>query len=278
MIKALLAAIIVGTWNGNWFPSGRAEHRAHPEVEAATIKAVGAMLRGGIDAMDPAGTNDVVLCLCEIRNKEAAQALCSAIGRTNLKVAVVSGYRRRDRFDQQQNVIMTTLPVAEASWSVWKSSRGVRPPRGYAMAKLVVAPAVTSVVYSVHLKANYGATTEEIRAANRKKRNLSAKQMVEMTAKHENPVIIAGDFNTDKWRNEFAEDKIFSLLEGAGYMNAMALLQEGSRGTHVNRNRRLGDSTLDYIYVRGFGSVGSPRIFPADDLSDHKPVFAIITP
>ena len=30
----LLAAVVVGTWNGNWFPSGRAEHRAHPDVEA----------------------------------------------------------------------------------------------------------------------------------------------------------------------------------------------------------------------------------------------------
>ena len=43
-IAAMLAALVVGTWHGNWFPSGRAEHRAHPDVEAATIEAAAKML------------------------------------------------------------------------------------------------------------------------------------------------------------------------------------------------------------------------------------------
>jgi endonuclease/exonuclease/phosphatase family metal-dependent hydrolase len=284
MLKALLAAVVVGTWNGNWFPSGRAEHRAHPDVEAATIKAVGAMLRGGIDALDPAGTNDLVLCFNEIRGPRVARELCSAIGRTNLSVAVVTGYRRRDRFDQQQDVIMTTLPVAEASWSLWKSSKGVRPPRGYAMAKVVVAPAVTSTVYAVHLKSNYGATTDELRAANREKRRLPIEQLVEMESPGKSrkkdaplergPAIIAGDFNADRWRREFAGETIFARLEEAGFENVLALLPEGSRGTHPNR--RWGDSALDYIYVRGLEVKGPPSILPAGDLSDHQPVFALV--
>ena len=32
-LAVMLAAVVVGTWNGNWFPTGRAEHRAHPDVE-----------------------------------------------------------------------------------------------------------------------------------------------------------------------------------------------------------------------------------------------------
>jgi len=276
MFKAIIAALIVGTWNGNWFPSGRAEHRAHPDVEAATIKAVGAMLRRGIDSVDPAGTNDLVLCINEVRGPRVARELCSAIGRTNLAVAVVTGYRRRDRFDQQQDVIMTTLPVADASWSLWKSSKGVRPPRGYAMAKVVVEPAVTSTVYAVHLKSNYGATTEDIKAANRVKRRLPVEQLVEMTAGADSPVVIAGDFNADRWRKEFAGETIFAALEDAGYVDLLGLLPKGSRGTHPNR--RWGDSALDYIFVRGLESLGPPKIFPADDLSDHQPVFAILHP
>ena len=285
MLKALLAAVVVGTWNGNWFPSGRAEHRAHPDVEAATVKAVGAMLRKGIDSMDPAGTNDLVLCFNEIRGPRVARELCSAIGRTNLSVAVVTGYRRRDRFDQQQDVIMTTLPVVDASWSLWKSSKGVRPPRGYAMAKVVVEPAVTSTVYAVHLKSNYGATTDELRAANREKRRLPIEQLVEMESPGKSrkrdapgaatgPVIVAGDFNADRWRGEFAEETIFSRLEEAGFENVLALLPEGSRGTHPNK--RWGDSALDYIYVRGLEVKGPPSIFPAEDLSDHRPVFVVV--
>ena len=65
-VLAVLAAVVVGTWNGNWFPSGRAEHRAHPDVEAATITAAAKMLANGLKAVDPAGTNDVILCLNEI--------------------------------------------------------------------------------------------------------------------------------------------------------------------------------------------------------------------
>ena len=277
MLKAILAAVLVGTWNGNWFPSGRAEHRAHPDVEAATVKAVGAILRRGIDAMDPAGTNDLVLCFNEIRGPRVAKELCEAIGRTNLAVAVVTGYRRRDRFDQQQDVIMTTLPVADASWSLWKSSKGVRPPRGYAMAKVVVAPAVTSTVYAVHLKSNYGATTDEIRAANRAKRRLPIEQLVSMSAPKKSPggpVVIAGDFNADKWRKEFADETIFSLLEEAGFDNVVARLPDGKRGTHPNR--RWGDSALDYIFVRGLDAVGAPAIFPSEELSDHKPLFVVL--
>ena len=273
----LLAAVVVGTWNGNWFPSGRAEHRAHPDVEEATSKAAARMLARGLAEADPSGTNDVILCLHEIRGPRAASNLVARIGRKGLRVAVVSGYRRRDRFDQQQDVIMTTLPVADASWSLWKSSKGVRPPRGYAMAKVVVEPAVTSTVYAVHLKSNYGATTDEIRAANRAKRRLPVEQLVSMSAPKRSPggpVVIAGDFNADKWRKEFADETIFSLLEEAGFDNVVARIPEGERGTHPNR--RWGDSALDYIFVRGLGVAGAPATFPSEELSDHMPLFVVL--
>ena len=71
-VLAIVAAVVVGTWNGNWFPSGRAEHRAHPDVEAATIEAAAKMLSEGLRAVDPAGTNDVVLVLNEIRGPRVA--------------------------------------------------------------------------------------------------------------------------------------------------------------------------------------------------------------
>ena len=98
----LLAAVTVGTWNGEWFPSGRAEHRAAPEIEEGAIRAAGRMLRAGLAQADPAGTNDLVLCFNEFRRDtdgaSVAARLCQEVGRTNLHVAVVSGYRRRDRF------------------------------------------------------------------------------------------------------------------------------------------------------------------------------------
>ena len=114
---SLIAAVVVGTWNGNWFPSGRAEHRAHPDVEAATISASARMLADGLRGIDPEGTNDVILCLNEIRGPSAASNLVAQIGRSGLRVMSISGYRRRDRFDQQQDVIATT----SCCWSDRKS-------------------------------------------------------------------------------------------------------------------------------------------------------------
>ena len=277
-VLAVLAAVVVGTWNGNWFPSGRAEHRAHPDVEAATTTAAAKMLANGLKSVDPAGTNDVILCLNEIRGPKAASNLVAQIGRKGLRVAIVSGYRRRDRFDQQQDVIATTLPVAEAHWSKWKVAGKSTPPRGYAFAAVVVDPATTANVYAVHLKSNYGATTDKIAAENREKRTLAIAQVVEQEkpkrGRVKRPVLLAGDMNTDRWRKEFKEEKLFGLLEEAGFANTLALLPEGKRGTHPSRT--YGDSALDYIFCRGLNPVAPPRIIGNEELSDHNAVFVLL--
>lgn len=275
LLASFLLSVIVVTWNGNWFPSGRAEHRAHPDVEAATIAAAGKMLAAGIAKADPTGQEDVILSLCEIRNRKVAEELVKAIGRKDLKVASVSGYRRRDRFDQQQNVILTTLPVAEANWARWTYVAEANPPRGYAMAKVVLEPAVTAAVYSVHLKANYGATTAAIAADNRAKRTNAINEYVRIAEGNEY-AILAGDFNADKWRKEFAEETIFTTLEDAGYANLLELLPPKGRGTHPHK--RYGDSALDYVMTKGFSSAATPLLEPNDQLSDHFAVFARVTP
>ena len=270
---AILAAVVVGTWNGNWFPSGRAEHRAHPDVEAATIAASAKMLAQGLAAVDPFGTNDVILVLNEIRGPRAASNLVAQIGRKGLAVASISAYRRRDRYDQQQDVVATTLPVASRGWSVWKNHKRETPPRGYAYASLVFSPAVTAKVYAVHFKSNYGATTEEIRELNRAKRAHAAEQLVK-NDRGTPCAIVAGDFNADPWRKEFAKETLFGIFKDAGFENLMALAPPDGRGTHPHR--RYGDSCLDYIMCKGFSAVVPPRIVPNDSLSDHFAVFAVI--
>ena len=271
------AAVVVGTWNGNWFPSGRAEHRAHPDVEAATVTAAARMLADGLKAVDPAGTNDVILCLNEIRGPRVASNLVAQIGRRDLRVAVVSGYRRRDRFDPQQDVIATTLPVAEAHWSRWKVAGKDTPPRGYAFAAVVVDPATTANVYAVHLKSNYRAKGAEI-ALNREKRTRAIAQIAEQERKKRGrpfrPVVVAGDMNADKWGKDFTEEKLFGILEDAGFANPLGDLPPKARGTHPSA--KWGDSALDYIFCRGLKSVEAPRIVPNDGLSDHFALFVLL--
>jgi endonuclease/exonuclease/phosphatase family metal-dependent hydrolase len=272
----LLAAVTVGTWNGEWFPSGRAEHRAAPEVEAATIAAAGRMLREGLDRADPAGTNDVIICLNEMRGPKAAKLLCEATGRTNLSVVSISAYRRRDRFDMQQDAIATTLPVAHASWSKWRSAKGDTPPRGYAHAMLVLSPAVTAAVYSVHLKSNYGQTTEELAVRNRKKRSVAVSQLIDIEEKfrgrNARPAIIAGDFNADAWRTSFAKETIFADLATAGYVNVLSALPPDGRATYETKGK-WGNSALDYIMLKGLKTDAPPVIVPSGGVSDHNPVF-----
>jgi endonuclease/exonuclease/phosphatase family metal-dependent hydrolase len=275
----LVAAVVVGTWNGNWFPSGRAEHRAHPAVEAAAVESAAKMLASGISRLDPEGTNAVILCLNEIRNATVASNLIAAVGRRDLAVAVVSGYRRRgNRLDYQQAVIATTLPVAEAGWSRWTNAKASTPPRGYAFAALVLNPSTTAAVYAVHLKSNYGGNTEEKRALNREKRTIAVEQLLE--AEHPGrkgalrPVVIAGDLNADRWRREFAGERIFGALESAGFFNHLALLPPDGRGTHPSE--RWGASALDYVFTRGFDTALSPVIVSSDGLSDHDAVFAAV--
>ena len=279
---AAIFAVIICTWNGNWFPSGRADHRANPEVEAATIAAAGKMLGGGIRRLDPEGREDVIIVVNEVRGPKVARRLAEAVGRTNLNLAVISGYRRRswtgkptDRFDMQQDVILTTLPIAGSSWSYFKRQRGIMPPRGYAAADLVVAPAVTARVYAVHFKSNYGATTEEKREDNRSKRALAAAQLVKCerqgAGKAARPVVIAGDFNADRWREEFADERMFGEFDAAAFTNVVAALPPDSRGTHPHK--RYGDSSLDAIYLRGGTMRELPFVGDSDGLSDHNPLF-----
>ena len=274
-----IAAVTVATWNGDWFPSGRAEHRADPKVEAKTIRRAGDMLRGAFAAADPSGTNDIVLCLNEMRDRETVVALANAIGRTNLSLAVVSGYRRRDRFDQQQDAILTTLPVVSSSWSRWRNSRDTTPPRGFVFAELVFPGAVTSRVYAVHLKSNYGQTSAEIAESNRAKRANAISQILEQErvkrGRFAAPVVIAGDMNADAWKREFREERIFPLFSEAGFDNVLAALDEEDRITHPGRGKWQG-SVLDYVFVRELRVMAPPTVHFSAGVSDHNPVLVVV--
>jgi endonuclease/exonuclease/phosphatase family metal-dependent hydrolase len=236
------------------------------------------MLADGLKSLDPEGTNDVILCLGEMRGPREVSNLVQRIGRAGLKVAVVSRYRRRDRFDMQQNAIATTLPVTEARWSRWKSKKGVLPPRGYAFAAVAVDPATTANVYAVHLKSNYGQGRDPERIAdNRSKREASIRQIIETESRRDRParaVIIAGDFNADRWRREFSGETSFRELEKAGFSDIARSLPENLRFTHPNR--RHGNSLLDYIFCRGLKQSGTPLTVSSRELSDHMPLFAVL--
>lgn len=279
MIKLILAAVIIGTWNGNWFPSGRAEHRAHPKVEEATIVAAAEMLSKGIAALDEGGTNDVVIILNEMRSPEVVSNLVERMSKPNLHVASVSRYRRRDRFDQQQDAIITTLPVVDAGWGVWPAKKKVKAPRGTAFSTLIFPNSVTTEVYAVHLKSNYGATNAALKKENAAKRAIAIEDLLERAGKKKRKVsamIIAGDFNSDRDKKEFAEETMFADLEKYGFIDFSRLMPEAERYSHPNK--RWGNSLLDYIFVRGLEAKGRTIRISAEELSDHDAIFGVVGP
>ncbi len=276
ILSLIFAAVAIGTWNGKWFPSGRAEHRAPQEQEEATIRASGKMLRRALDAVDPAGTNDVVLCINEIANRKAAEKLAAAIGRTNLVVAAISDYRKRGkRRDYQQDAILSTLPVLDAGWTRWKASGGVGAPRGCVFADLAFSKTKTVRVFAVHLKSNYGQKDEETRRANIAKRTLAARQLAAWAEGSANPVVICGDFNADFGKKEFEDDTLFKVLEHAGFANPLAKLPAALRITHPGRGRFPG-STLDYIMLRALRPSSRPAITNSGGISDHDAVTILV--
>ena len=267
----LLASVLTGTWNLQWFPSGRAEHRASPRVEAANVKDAAEVVRTGFGKR-----KGVILFFQELRGEEAASNLVVAIKAKNLKLAVVTAFREYDRrMGWQQMAIATDYPILDANFSRWGRTKNVVAPRGYAYALLDCGKDGIVACYSVHLKSNYGAKTDEQKRLNSAKREICAKQLVDAARKLRAPdgrvvsrVIIAGDFNADSFIEDGGEATFKRLADG-GFKNCWDGAPLSERGTHPGRGR-WPDSTLDYVFHRGFSRQTMRRLSPQVPLSDHR--------
>jgi len=268
-------AVLVGSWNLKWFPSGRAEHRAKPEVEARTTGEAAAVVRAGI------GTEKgVILFFQELRDGTACSNLVARTGVTNLQTAVVSAFREYDRrLGWQQCGIATDLPVLDAHWSYWKHPKRVYPPRGYAYALVDAGKDGLIACYGVHLKSDYGAKTREEAAKNAEKRRVCAEQLVAEAKRVKGPdgrkvrrVLIAGDFNADRYEKDGVDVRTFSTLTDAGFADGWEGAAASERGTHPGRGR-WPDTTLDYIFHSGWTRVARRALSPSVPLSDHRMVW-----
>ena len=157
MFKSLVIfAVLAGSWNLKWFPSGRAEHRASARVEAANIADAAEVIRDNLK-----GTGRIMF-LQELRSPQACSNLVAAIGDKTLKVAAASAFRdfRDNRLQWQQLGILTDLPVivkgiqhpddAEAAIeagadAIWVSNHGGRQLDG-APASIEVLPEIAARV------------------------------------------------------------------------------------------------------------------------------------
>ena len=269
MLKSLLIfAVVAGTWNLKWFPSGRAEHRASERVETANIRDAADVIRAHLKGKGR------VLFLQEMRDPNACSNLVAAIGSKTLQVAVATAFRdnRDNRLQWQQLAIVTDLPVIEAEWRYSKKAGRLFVPRGYAYALLDGGKEGRIACFCVHLKSNYGAYKADAAAANATRRTAAIRQVLAAAEKVvADKVIIAGDFNADRFQPQFLGEKMFAMLEERGFKDGWDGASLSDRGTHPG-STRYPDSTLDYIFAKGFEKRTSRSLAPAEFVSDHRMV------
>lgn len=270
MVKTFVAlfAVLAGSWNLKWFPSGRAEHRASPRVEAANISDAADLIRTNLKG------NGRILFLQELRDANSCSNLVAEIGDTNLHVAVATAYRdfRDNRLQWQQMAIATDLPVIAAEWRYARRTSGMFVPRGYAYALLDGGKEGRIACFCVHLKSDYGAKKDEKRAENALKRESAVKQVIEAAEKcGASKVIIAGDFNADRYHRPFKGERMFALLDSAGFSDGWEGSEKSERGTHPGSSR-YPDFTLDYVFHKGFSRLTYRHLAPIEPVSDHRMV------
>lgn len=269
MFKSLIIlAVVVGTWNLKWFPSGRAEHRASERVEAANTRDAADVVRASLKGKGR------VLFLQELRDPQSCSNLVWAIRDKNLHVAVATAFRdsRDNRLQWQQLAIVTDMPVIEANWKYAKKAGRMFVPRGYAYALLDGGKDGKIACFCVHLKSNYGAYKADVAKANATRRTAMIRQVLDAARSvAADKAIIAGDFNADRFQHQFQGEKLFALLEAEGYSDGWSGAMPGERGTHPG-NTRYPDSTIDYIFHRGFERVAARSLASAEFVSDHRMV------
>ena len=263
----LIFAVLVGTWNLKWFPSGRAEHRASERVEAANVKDAADVIRANLK-----WKRGRVLFLQELRDPQTCSNLVASIHDKRLHVAVASAFRdsRDNRLQWQQLAIVTDLPVVEADWRYAKKAGRSFVPRGYAYALLDGGKEGLIACFCVHLKSNYGAYKAEAIKVNAVKRTAGIRQTLEAAGHTKaDKVIISGDFNADRFLPQFQGENTFSLLFANGFEDGWEGADLTERGTHPG-NTRYPDSTLDYIFYQGFSRRVFRRLAPPEFVSDHR--------
>ena len=262
----LIFAVLAGSWNLKWFPSGRAEHRASARVESANIADAADVIRSNLKG------SGRIMFLQEMRDAKACTNLVVAIGDTNLKVAVASAFRdfRDNRLQWQQLGIVTDLPVIKAEWRYSKKADGMFVPRGYAYALLDGGEEGRIACFCVHLKSNYGAKKAAKKKENMLKREAAIRQVLAAVEKcGAGRILIAGDFNSDRFQRAFKDERMFPMLESAGFKDGWEGTDPSQRGTHLGSSR-YPDSTLDYVFYKGYSRCASRSLAPAVPVSDHR--------
>ena len=281
-----MADVSCCTWNMKWFPSGRRNLRADVTEEQAKCQTAGRMISNALCDLDGGrSANRAIVFVQEVRDAEVCTNLAANINGGGMKVASVSDFKDQAGFSLwQQTAILTTLPIIDAGFEVWKGSSAVTPPRGFTYALLDAKEDGHVLCFSVHLKSNLNQKGTEFEdQSNIYKRECCAAQILDVIARYRDAgksvaqVVIAGDFNTNEDDPSFVSEATLRSFYGAHFRSCFAGLKKKDRVTHPGRGV-YADATFDYILYKGFERSRIRKIFVGEPISDHHIVGVNLKP
>lgn len=245
-------SIRICNWNIEWFPAGRRDMRdinVNYQVAAAA---------GILNEIEP----DIILAQ-EIRNLPALRLLNRNLNPPAMSHLAISFFLKENTAEEQEKRKRGGQECALLSRYPWTSIREIdfgplegshRPARGWLHAEFNIGDH-TIHIYNGHLKSNFGADDPAERASNIAKRKAAIDQL-QQDLKRLNldpirdKIIVVGDFNTDFFSKEFADEKLFDELKHMGFRQTFSLDSVEER---ITIPARLGEpwpsSTFDYILL-----------------------------
>jgi len=285
-------SIRICSWNIEWFPAGRRDMR---EINVNYQVAAAA---GILNEIQP----DILLAQ-EIRNLPALRLLNRNLNPPGMSHVAISFFNQENSAQAQENEKRGGQECALLSRYPWSSIREVdfgtlkgstRPTRGWLHAQFEIGDH-TIHIYNGHLKSNYGASDPRERSQNIAKRAAAIQELKQDLDRlkldpYRDRIILAGDFNSDFFSREFADEELFDDLADLGFRQTFTLATAEER---VTIPARVGEpwpsSTFDYIFLSSGWKLNEatakvlPRgasrrrdVYGGDEAglaSDHYPVY-----
>jgi len=285
-------SIRICNWNIEWFPAGR---RAMQEINVNYQVAAAA---GILNEIQP----DILLTQ-EIRNMPALRLLNRNLNPPGMSHLALSLFYKENTAEEQEKQKRSGQECAVLSRYPWSSIREIdfgtfegstRPARGWLYAQFVIGDH-TIHIYNGHLKSNFGANNPQERERNIAKRAAAIEELKrDLDSQNLDPyrdkIILAGDFNTDFFSKDFADEKIFEDLNDLGFSQTFTLASTEAR---VTIPAKVGEpwpsSTFDYIFLSSGwklddatakvlqkGASKRKNVYGGDEAglaSDHYPVY-----
>jgi endonuclease/exonuclease/phosphatase family metal-dependent hydrolase len=245
--------IRICTWNIEWFPAGRRDSlERYVNYQIAAAAAL-------VNEIKP----DILLTQ-ETRNLSVLRQLNRNLNPPGMSHLASSLFYLKNTAEAQENDTRIRQECGLLSRYPWKSIREIdfatlpraknKPARGWFYAHFEISGHDIHI-YNGHLKSNFGAENPDDRAKNIAKRKAAIRELSndlnrEKLDPYRDRIIIVGDFNSDFFSKEFADETLFKDLEDLGFNHTFLLTSAEDRITIPSRTGEFWPSgTFDYIFL-----------------------------